>query len=96
MRLTLQTLALLVALSSPALAAPDLTGPLGQQLEDAVRHRAGLDERADVHVASVRISGADLAARGTHIKRVELPTGEDGLGRVAAKALIVNADGSEA
>ncbi|MDP6946154.1 MAG: flagellar basal body P-ring formation chaperone FlgA [Myxococcota bacterium] len=95
MRFFLPTLALLLATAPTALAAPDLTGSLGQQLERAVRHRAQLGESADVHVAAVRIASSPRGAQATSVKRIELPTGEDGLGRVAAKALLVGADGTE-
>ena len=51
--------------------------------------------RADISVNHVRISNDALAQGAKAIKRVELPTGEDGLGRVAAKALLVGTDGRE-
>jgi flagella basal body P-ring formation protein FlgA len=81
--------------SSSALAAQDLEGSLGQELERQVRLRAQLGEDADVHVSSVRIANTALASRATTVKRVALPTGEDGLGRVAAKVLLTGKDGSE-
>ena len=95
MRSFLPTLAFVLATAPSALAAPDLTGSVGQQLERAVRHRAQLGDSADVHVAAVRIAGVPLGMHATSVRRIELPTGEDGLGRVAAKALLVGADGSE-
>lgn len=88
-------LALLLATPPVALAAPDLTGSLGSELEREVRLRAQLGDSADVHVAGVRIGDESLAKRATTVKRIALPTGEDGLGRIAAKALLVAADGSE-
>lgn len=89
--LTALTLWLLPA----AQAAPKLSAELGQRLEAEVRHRAQLHSGADISVNHVRISNDTLAQGAKAIKRVELPTGEDGLGRVAAKALLVGTDGRE-
>lgn len=85
----------LVALPA-AQAAPNLTRDLGQRLESEVRHRAQLPAQAEVVVNQVRISNDVLAQGARAIRRVELPNGEDGLGRVAAKALLIGNDGSEA
>lgn len=88
---------LLVAMtaSPTALANSDLTGSVSRKLEVEVRRRAQLGQDADVHVAAVRIAHAGFSSGAIAVKRVELPVGEDGLGRVAAKALLVATDGSE-
>ena len=91
----LTLLALLTWVSPVAQAGPNLTRSLGQQLEREVRHRADLHADADIIVGQLRISNSALAAKATSIKRIELPVGEDGLGRVAAKALLVGSDGVE-
>ena len=94
-RLTLILLVLSWACPA-ALATPDLTSALGDQLEREVRHRAELHADADVVVGQLRFSNTLMAQGARTVKRVELPVGEDGLGRVAAKALLIGADGREA
>jgi flagella basal body P-ring formation protein FlgA len=93
---TLPTLLAVLLWAIPvAQAGPSLTQSLSQQLEREVRHRAELHADADVVVDRLRISNSALAASAMSIKRIELPIGEDGLGRVAAKALLVGPDGRE-
>ncbi len=86
---------LLLGAAPAAHAGPNLTQALGQQLEREVRHRADLHADADIVVDRLRVSNTALAANARSIKRIELPVGEDGLGRVAAKALLIGRDGSE-
>lgn len=93
---TLPTLLAILLWAIPvAQAGLNLTQSLGLRLEAEVRHRAGLHVDAELFIEQLRVSNSALAARATSVKRVELPVGEDGLGRVAAKALLVSSDGSE-
>ncbi len=95
MRIPTIAACLLAISATPSLAQGDLTGALGLQLEREIRHRSELPAEAQVHIAQLRIANDTLAARARSVQRVELPLGEDGLGRVAARALLQDRDGSQ-
>lgn len=90
-------LILLVTLlsGSVALASPAHSEALKAQLEQAIRQHCNLTSQATVDVDQVRVSNATVLNDASALKRVELPQGEDGVGRVAARALFASGDGSE-
>ena len=73
-------------------AAPSTT--LESRFEAAVRARGNLPEAAVVTLNDMRVSGPSDACHGSALQRLDLPRGEDGLGRVSARAWFANGDSS--
>ena len=89
------TLLAITLTSSMALAKPSLTADLSGQLEDAIRQHCRLTHEATIRVDELRVSNEAVLSNASTLRRIELPKGEDGVGRVAARALLVSDNGSE-